>query len=71
VFWVVAQGGHFWRLNHVFFCPVWSGWLRNVRLAALDLKEISGVYLEGSELDPGISENLGFSLKFTCFSLFP
>jgi len=32
-----------------------------VRLAALDLKEISGVYLEGSELDPGISENLGFT----------
>jgi len=31
-----------------------------VRLAALDLREISGVDLEGPELDPGI-------LGFTCF----
>jgi len=33
-----------------------------VRLAALDLKGISGVDLEGSELDPGI-------LRFRVFTL--
>jgi len=39
-----------------------------VRLAALDLRDISGVDLEGSGLDLGI---LGFrvSPKFTSFSL--
>jgi len=57
VSWVVVQGrGHFWHLNHVFD-GFWPGRLRNVRLAALDLMEISGVDLEGSGLDPWI---LGF-----------
>jgi len=40
-----------------------------VRLAALNLMEISGVDLKGSGLDPGILGFRGFSLEFTCFSL--
>jgi len=39
-----------------------------VRLAALDLREISGMGLEGSGLDPGIS-GIPCSPKFTYFSL--
>jgi len=45
--WVVAQEGRFWHLNHVFD-EFGQGRLRNVRLAALNLKGISGVYLDGS-----------------------
>jgi len=36
------------------FGRFFAGRLSNVRLAALDLREISGVDMEGSGLDPGI-----------------
>jgi len=54
----------FWHLKSRVW-RVWPGRLVNVRLAALDLREISGLDLEGSGLYPGI---LGFrvSPKFTC-----
>jgi len=41
-----------------------------VRLAALNLKRISGVDLGDLGSESAISENLGFSPKFTGFSLF-
>jgi len=41
-----------------------------VRLAALDLREISEVDLEGSGVDPGIPGFPCFSPKFTCFLTF-
>jgi len=51
-----------WLLPQITcFGRVWPGRLRNVRLAALDLKEISWVDL-GSGLHPGI-------LGFPCFHL--
>jgi len=42
-----------------------------VRLAALNLDGISGVDLGGLRPESVISENLGFHLKFTGFSLSP
>jgi len=52
----------FWHRNRLF-SPVWPGRLRNVRLAALNLREISVVDLGGLGPESVISENLGFHLN--------
>jgi len=53
---------HFWHRNSLF-CRVLARRLRNVRLAALNLKEDSGVDLGGLRPEPVISENLRFHLN--------
>jgi len=62
VSWVVVQVRSFLTPKSRVLTGFWPVRLRNVRLAALDLRWISGVDLEGSRLDPGI---LGFSVFFT------
>jgi len=47
VSWVVVQGGRFWYLKSRVLAG-WAGRLRNVRLAALDLREDIRVDLVGS-----------------------
>jgi len=60
VSWVVVQGGHFWHRDSLFH-RFGQGRLRNVRLAVLNLNEISGMDPGGLRLESVISENLGFS----------
>jgi len=65
-----SPGRSFLALENSLFVWFGQGGLRNVRLAALNLRKISGMDLGGLRPESGISGNLRFSPKFMGFLTF-